>query len=71
MLWLTLERLIIFRKSLFSQYVEADLNKKGPKTKDFRGALVRRLTAATTGITIAFLFIDMLCYVLRRLESLE
>ena len=34
--------------------------------KDFRAALVRRLTAA---ITLAFLFVEMLCYVLGRLHS--
>ena len=35
-------------------------------SKDFRVALVRRLTAATT---LAFLFVEMLCYVLGRLYS--
>ena len=34
--------------------------------KDFRATLVRRVTAA---ITLAFLFVEMLCYVLGRLHS--
>ena len=32
-------------------------------------ALVRRMTAATAGITLACLFVEMLCYVLGRLHS--
>ena len=38
-------------------------------TKDFRAALVRRLTAATAAIILACLFVEMLCYVLGRLHS--
>ena len=63
--WVCLQNTHLFRET---QYVEADLNKKGPKTKDFRAALVRHLTAATAAIT-AFLFVEMLCYVLGRLHS--
>jgi hypothetical protein len=37
--------------------------------KDIRAALVRHLTAATAAITLAFLFVEMLCYVLGRLHS--
>ena len=40
--------------------------------KDFRATQVRCLTAATTAtaaVTLAFLFVDMLCYVLGRLHS--
>ena len=37
--------------------------------KDFRVALVRRLTAATAAITLGFLFVAMLCYVLGMLHS--
>ena len=32
--------------------------------KDFQATLVRRVTAATAAITLAFLFVEMLCYVL-------
>ena len=32
-------------------------------------ALVRRMTAATAAITLACLFVEMLCYVLGRLHS--
>ena len=41
-------------------------------TKDFRASglgQVRRLTAATAAITLARLFVEMLCYVLGRLHS--
>ena len=41
-------------------------------TKDFRASglgQVRCLTAATTAITLAHLFVEILCYVLRRLYS--
>ena len=38
-------------------------------SKDFRLALVRHLTAATTAITLAFRFAEMLCYELGRLNS--
>ena len=41
-------------------------------TKDFRASgldQVRRLTAATAAITLARLFVGMLCYVLERLHS--
>lgn len=38
-------------------------------TTDFRAALVRRLTAATTAIILAFLFVEMLSYVLGGLHS--
>ena len=41
-------------------------------TKDFRASglgQVRRLTAATAAITLARLFLEMLCYVLGRLHS--
>ena len=31
--------------------------------------LVRRMTAATAAVTLAFLFVEMLCYVLGRLDS--
>ena len=31
--------------------------------------LVRRMTAATAAINLACLFVEMLCYVLRRLHS--
>ena len=40
--------------------------------KDFRASglgQVRRLTAATAAITLARLFVEMLCYVLGRLHS--
>ena len=37
--------------------------------KDLRGTYVRRMTAATAAITLAFLFVEMLCYVLGRLHS--
>ena len=37
--------------------------------KDFRATLVRRVTAETAAITLAFLFVEMLCYVLGRLHS--
>ena len=33
--------------------------------KDFRAPLERRLTAATAAITLAFLFVEMMCYVLK------
>ena len=42
------------------------------RTKDFRASglgQVRRLTAATAAITLACLFVEMLCYVLGRLHS--
>ena len=32
--------------------------------KDFQATVVRRMTAATAAITLAFLFVEMLCYVL-------
>ena len=38
-------------------------------SKDLRGTYVRRMTAATAAITLAFLFVEMLCYVLGRLHS--
>ena len=38
-------------------------------TKEFRATNVRRLTAATAAITLARLFVEMLCYVLGRLHS--
>ena len=41
-------------------------------TKDFQASglgQVRRVTAATAAITLACLFIEMLCYVLGRLHS--
>ena len=41
-------------------------------SKDFRASglgQVRRLTAATAAITLAHLFVEMLCYVLGRLHS--
>ena len=41
----------------------------GFQTKDLRGTYVRRMTAATAAITLAFLFVEMLCYVLGRLHS--
>ena len=37
--------------------------------KGLRGTYVRRMTAATAAITLAFLFVEMLCYVLGRLHS--
>ena len=37
--------------------------------KDFRVALVRCMTAATAAISLVFLFVEMLCYVLGRLHS--
>ena len=42
------------------------------QSKDFRASglgQVRRLTAATAAITLARLFVEMLCYVLGRLHS--
>ena len=42
------------------------------KTKDFRSfgvADIRRMTAATAAVTLACLFTEWLCYVLRRLHS--
>ena len=41
----------------------------GLLTKDFRATQVRCLTAATAAVTLAFLFVEMLCYVLERLHS--
>ena len=41
----------------------------GVPMKDFRAPLVWRLTAAAAAITLAFLFIEMLCYVFGRLHS--
>ena len=38
-------------------------------TKDVRATQVRCLTAATAAVTLAFLFVEMLCYVLGRLHS--
>jgi hypothetical protein len=38
-------------------------------TKDFRATQVRCLTAATAAVTLAFLFVEMLCYVMGRLHS--
>ena len=37
--------------------------------KDFRATQVRCLTAATAAVALAFLFVEMLCYVLGRLHS--
>ena len=37
--------------------------------KDFRATQVRCLTAATAAVTLSFLFLEMLCYVLGRLHS--
>ena len=48
------------------------MDKNAPIDKDFRAfevALVRRMTAATAAITLACLFVEMLCYVLGRLHS--
>ena len=45
---------------------------EGLGTKDLRASglgQVRRLTAATAAITLARLFIEMLCYVMGRLHS--
>ena len=37
--------------------------------KDFLATQVRCLTATTAAVTVAFLFVEMLCYVLGRLHS--
>ena len=42
---------------------------KSMNTKDFRATQLRYLTAATAAVTLAFLFVEMLCYVLGRLHS--
>ena len=41
----------------------------GIRGKDFQATQVRCLTAATAAVTLAFLFVEMLCYVLGRLHS--
>ena len=48
------------------------MQKFGLFPKDFRASelgQVRRLTAATAAITLAGLFVEMLCYLLGRLHS--
>jgi hypothetical protein len=58
-----------FQMFLSQKIIELIIHVYTVRAKDFRATLVRRLTAATAAITLAFLFVEMLCYVLGRLHS--
>ena len=70
MSWVIPEKYIVIYKGLwFLEMKELLFKSHHLASKDFRGSYVRRMTATTAAITLAFLFVEMLCYVLERLHS--